>query len=390
MTKIDPYKHKERFATWKEKIKENPYIDGISKKNSELIIKYILDMEIGLNVSNFSAKGSRSPTRLNNLKQRMIFMTKKMEELYDLKDITLIQEEQIMEFFYKMRSGEITRIDGKVYASVVDFVKIFKAFWHWYIKIKQKEKIEIFDVTRDLDTSKSKPKWVYLNEKEIIKLSENAKYDYRVLILFLFETGIRAPTELINIKVGDFSEDFKELNIRDEISKTFGRRMKIMHYSELIKEYVLRKGLKQEDYIFSISQKRANEYLKRLAKKFFGDEISKGGEKFSKLTMYDLRHCSCCYWLPIYKSESALKYRFGWKKSDKIHYYSELLGMKDTIQEEDLLIDVTRTEIEQNLQKSQKENEILKERLSINDEKIKEMSYWIERIKTELGIQNKI
>ena len=83
----------------------------------------------------------------------------------------------------------------------------------------------------------------------------------------------------------------------------------------------------------------------------------------SNLTMYDFRHCSCCYWLPRYKSESALKYRFGWKKSDKIHYYSELLGMKDTIREEDMLIDLTKTEIEKRLLMTERENEILKEKL---------------------------
>jgi hypothetical protein len=80
--------------------------------------------------------------------------------------------------------------------------------------------------------------------------------------------------------------------------------------------------------------------------------------------MYDLRHISCCYWLPRYKSESALKYRFGWKKSEKIHYYSELLGMKDTISEEDLLIDVTKTEIEKRLLKAEKDKELLQERVN--------------------------
>ena len=94
-----------------------------------------------------------------------------------------------------------------------------------------------------------------------------------------------------------------------------------------------------------------------------GDEISLAGEAYSSLTMYDFRHCACCYWLPRYKSESALKYRFGWKKSDKIHYYSELLGMKDTISEEDLLIDMTKTEIERRLVKTERENSILKEQL---------------------------
>jgi hypothetical protein len=74
-----------------------------------------------------------------------------------------------------------------------------------------------------------------------------------------------------------------------------------------------------------------NKYLKRLAKRVLGDEKSPAGSKYSNLTMYDFRHCSCCYWLPKYKSESALKYRFGWKKSDKIHYYSEMLGIASLI-----------------------------------------------------------
>ena len=106
-----------------------------------------------------------------------------------------------------------------------------------------------------------------------------------------------------------------------------------------------------------------NRFLKRLAERVLGGGASLAGEKYSNLTMYDFRHCSCCYWLVRYKSESALKYRFGWRKSDKIHYYSELLGMKDTISEEDMLIDLTKTEIERRLLKTEQENEILKEKL---------------------------
>ena len=87
--------------------------------------------------------------------------------------------------------------------------------------------------------------------------------------------------------------------------------------------------------------------------------------------MYDFRHCSCCYWLPRYKSESALKFRFGWKKSDKIHYYSEMLGMKDTICEDDMLVDITKTELENRLQKSESEKEIMKERMDQMENQMK-------------------
>ncbi len=369
--KIDPYKHKEKYHAWKEKIAKVGYIESVSKINSDLILKYVSDMELGINISNQSVKGSRSYIRLNSIKQRMIFLSKKFEDSYKIKNITDITEEQIITFFAKMRSGEIRRIDGREYKSVVDFVKIFKAFWHWHMKVSKKAGKKIEDITEDLDCSKDKPQWVYLNETQVKYMYENVKYKYKVLIMFLFDTGIRSPSELANIKVSDLINDCKELNIRDEISKTFGRRIKLMLCSKIVKEHIKLNNLTQEDYLFKICPPVVNKYLKRNAQKLFGDEKSLAGQKYSELTMYDFRHISCCYWLPRYKSESALKFRFGWKKSDKIHYYSEMLGMRDTIQEEDLLVDTTKTELEQRLSKTENEKEILNERIQILEKQMR-------------------
>ncbi len=367
--KIDPCHHKERYLSWKEKSGES--IPGISEKNSKIILDYIYDMENGLNVGLGSKKGGRSYNRLNNLKQRMVFLTKKLEGTYGLTDIFKIEERQIHSFFTDMKNGTIKRVDGRVYQDPANFVKIFKAFWHWHQKVNRKKGVEIYDLTQDLDTSKEKPNWVYLTEKEIKKLCDEAKYEYKVLIMFLFDSGIRAPGELINVKVSDLHNKCKELAIRDEISKTFGRRIKLMICSDIVREYIEEKGLKEEDYLFPICPQAVNHYLRRLAKRVFGDSISPAGQKYSELTMYDFRHCSCCYWMPRYKSESALKYRFGWKRSEKIHYYSELLGMKDTITEEDLLMDLTKTEIEKQLTKSENQNEVLKERVDVLEKQMK-------------------
>ncbi len=369
--KIDPYKHKERYLSWKNSVKAEGL--GISKENSKLFFEYLFDMEQGINVASGSKKGARSYVRLNNLKQRILFLIKVFEERYNLKDITKVGERELHDLFAGMRNGTIKRQDGKQYKSPSDYVKIFKAFWHWHQKVNRKKGITIYDITMDLDISGEKPKWVYLDEGQIKKLCDNSIYDYRVLIMFLFDTGIRAPTELLNIKVSDFYKNFKELNIREEISKTFGRRIKLMLCSDLIREYVKSKSLNAEDYVFTKTPPVMNKYLKRLSGKLFGEKESQGGEKYSNLTLYDFRHCSCCYWLPRYKSESALKFRFGWKKSDKIHYYSEMLGMSDTISEEDLLLDVTKTEIEKQLSNSRNENGILKERMGMMEQQMKKI-----------------
>ncbi len=369
--KIDPYRNKERYIEWKERAAKG--IRNLNKINSDTIFRYVTDMELGLNVSVINKKGSRSYIRLTSIIQRMVFLANRFEKLYNISDITKITEKEVHSYFSGMRNGTILQDNGKPYMSTGDFVKNFKAFWHWHQKIKRKEGIDVPDITIDLDTSREKPKWVYLTEEQVKKICENAKYEYKVLIMFLFDTGIRAPTELLNVRVSDFINDFSELIIRDEASKTFGRRIKLMLCSDMIKGYVNNNKLSGNDYLFKIVPNTANKYLKRLSKKLFGEGKSLAGQKYSELTMYDFRHCSCCYWLPRYKSESALKFRFGWKKSEKIHYYSEMLGMRDNISEEDMLVDVTKTEIEQRLLKTENEKKVLEERMRALEETMKKI-----------------
>ena len=367
--KIDPYKNKERYLKWRDKMHTEP-IQDISGFNSDIIKRFVFDMEIGLNVSNSSKKGHRSHIRLNNLIQRMIFIVKNIENIYSINKIIDIKELQIHEVFERMRDGRLKRKDGGVYKSVTDYIKVFKTFWHWYMKINRKDGKEVPDITVDLAMPKDKPRFVYFTEKEFKKLSERAGYEYRVFMWFLFDTGIRAPTELMNVKVSDLSEDCKELNIREEISKTFGRKIKLMLSPKLIKEYIESKELKPDDFLFKIIPSKTNQYLKRLGKKVFGDKMTLGGEKWSNLTMYDFRHNAACHWALIYKNESGLKYRFGWKKSDMIYYYTQLLGMQDTIQEEDLLTDITKTEIEKQLIEEQKKSSLMEEQLNVINQRL--------------------
>lgn len=360
--RIDPYNHKEKYLTWKESVSKG--IPGISSSNSELIMKYLIDMERGANTATGSVKGARSYNRLNTLRDKLCFFARQFETNFKIQIITDISEDQLINFFTDMKSGAIAKVKGGTYTSVDTYSRVFKVFWHWHQKINRKKGIEIKDLTTDLDTRQEKPKWVYLTEEQVRKLAENARFDQKVLIYFLFDTGIRSPTELVNVKVSDLFNDYRELNIRDEASKTFGRRIKLMICPDLLKEYVKNKKLKPDDQLFDINYSNINRYLKRLAEKIFGNDVSPAGEKYSNITMYDFRHIACCYWLPRYKSESALKYRFGWKKSDKIHYYSELLGMKDTIAEEDLFVDTTKTELEKRLERTEKEKELMQEKMS--------------------------
>ena len=78
--KRDPHKNKERYLKWKDTI--GSIIPDLTNINSQLVLQYLNDIEIGTNVALGSKKGARSYIRLNNLKQRLIFLIKHFQIIY--------------------------------------------------------------------------------------------------------------------------------------------------------------------------------------------------------------------------------------------------------------------------------------------------------------------
>ena len=234
-------------------------------------------MEIGANIAKGSVKVARRFIRLNTPRDKLCFFAKKFEEMFNLKTITEVKNDQLVTFFASMKNGTIRKLDGGRYSSVDTYAGVFKSFWHRHQKISKKKGIKIEDITSDLDTRQEKPGWAYLTEEQVKKLAENSKLKYEVLIYFLFDTDIRAPTELVNIRVSDLFNNYKEVNISQEASKTFGRRIKLMLSAGLIKEYVSLRKLQPRDQLFDLSPAPANRYLKSLALKLFGYGKSPAG-----------------------------------------------------------------------------------------------------------------
>ncbi len=100
--KIDPYNHEGSLTRWKNKVRDLGGIPDISRENSEIILNYLTDMELGINTSLSSKKGSRSFTRLNTVRTRLTFLAKKFKEILDVDDITKLTEQQICSFFVDM------------------------------------------------------------------------------------------------------------------------------------------------------------------------------------------------------------------------------------------------------------------------------------------------
>lgn len=422
MVKMDPHKQEEHYARWKDQGKK---IEGISRQNEALLKEYIEDMEVGRNVSPSSSKGGRGYARLNNLRSKMKTLTLLLEKEMNGIFLGKLSDEEIgiIDFFHAMRKGKFKdKRTGRPYRATGTYVKVFKAFWNWYIRFEKKggmkareeerrtkgkkgKKIKgriIPDITTDLDGKDDKPKFHYFTIEDLKKLCDHAKYDYKVMMWFLFDSGIRAPSELMNIRYCDLKYDknkgFYMLEIREETSKTFGRKIKLMLCSQMLKKYLEELKPKKEDYIFTKAPFKVNLYLNRLGNRVLGfgkaeKKVYPGRKSPSTLvreglSMYDFRHSSACYWLPRYKSESALKYRFGWKKSDMIYYYSEFLGMKDTITEHDLIDSDEKASMQKELEQEKISRQILEERMGQMQETIASMQIQRDDIINELIKRN--
>ena len=282
-----------------------------------------------------------------------------------MKDISNLTEEQILIIFERMEKGVIKTLHGKIFSSVDSYQSTFKCFWNWLMRSRRKQGITIPDVTPDIIVQKKLPEFVHFTKDDLTAMSKIAKQNYRVLMWFLFDSGVR-PQELKNLLVSDISKDSNgvvSLNVRASIAKkgSFGRKIKLLLCNNLILDWI--KTRNSDDPLFDISDRVVNQNLKRLAMKVLG----------KKITLYDFRHNSCCYWINIYKKDQALKYRFGWKKSEMIEYYSRYIGLKDDLTENDLLDDEARTKIEKELETVRKQVALQDEQYRSQIEELKQV-----------------
>ena len=380
---LDIYRSKERYEDWKQEVQETG-IRGINKVNSDWIFSYVTNMERGENIARGTKKGGRGYKQLNKLRIRMTYLTKLLEAR-GIKDISKITENQITLLVSDMEKGDIKKRDGTEYKSVSSYVKTFKSFWHWLMKSQAKLYYAtkgrrgrgkrgrlIRDISVDLNSNQEENNFVYMAKEEFDKYIPYFTPDEQLRLLFMWDTIIRSPTELMNLKISDFSADYKELTIREETSKTYGRTIKILLCSEGLAKYIQRNNLKDGDYLFKFSPPMFNKKLKKVALQVFGDKMTKGGKRFSEISMYDFRHSGACFWRKgAYKTKiDALMYRGGWSNLRILNYYTKKIGMKDSIERSDLLIEADKTELEKKLKALEKKMEEQNEAEAMRREKL--------------------
>lgn len=385
---IDPFGRKHKNDRFFESLQENGRINfyhfenQISKEASKLVVQFLFDMWYGKNLAKGIRKRALSANSIFNYRTRLPRIIEMLES-FAKTELLNVTDDHVHEMFRQMREGIIKTKNDKPFKDTRTYAKFFASFWRWHMRIQKKSKTECPDIVCDLDLSRDeKPKWNFFNYEDVKQMSEIAPTPYyRALVLFLFDSGIRPPKELMNVRVKDLTpvpdSDILFLQIRHETSKTFGRKIKLMLSSEMIKRYLAFSKKKPDDFLFDKSYSAMTLAIKKLGYHVLGNgEMNRTKYGHSKvaggISLYDFRHCSVCHYLPIYKSENQMKYRYGWKKAEMIHYYSEYIGMADTISEEDVFAGAT-SNLEQEKQKVQSLQEQLMAQQQEMEAKMKRM-----------------
>lgn len=376
--KFDVHGHETRYKNWKEEVVKLGQ-EGLTRKNNDVLLQYIFDMEVGANVSIKNKKGPRSYAQLNNLRQRIAYIMNKLQEK-GINDITKVTEKEITLFFNDLGNGTIKTFRGRKYESAGDYVKIFKAFWRWWMKVNRKEGKAIPDITEDLGTSKAEPRFVSISKEEIDKMLPYFNENEQVILMFVFDSLIRSPTELMSLEGRDVFKREGEVwvNIRKEISKTIGRTLNLLYCGEALLKYIERNEIKPDGYLFRFSYPVFTEKIQQVAKQVFGNKISEGGEYYKNITIYDLRHSGAIHLRVIaHKTKKinldALRQRGGWTDFKMLNYYTKFLGLTGEIDKNDLLVDQDKSRLEKEISELKSEN-------IAQQEKVRELASEIKKL----------
>ncbi len=352
----------------------------LNATGSELAIKFLIDMLHGKNIAKGTSRGPRSYNHLFNIMHRVPFLIEQTEK-FAKKPFLELTDDDIIRFFASMRNGVIRTKGGNPYRSVGTYCKIFSAFWRWVMRTRPE--LNLRNIVEHLDTrDDEKPKWEHFTLKDVELMTDlTSSLYYKAILFFLFDSGIRAPKELMNVRVKDITpvpdSNYLFLQIRNETSKTFGRKIKLMICSDMLKKYLQTSGLQADDFIFH----KTYAVMSRMVAQLGYKALKRGTpsrQKTNKLlikqgiTMYDFRHNSVCHYLPIYRSENQMKYRYGWSNSDMIQYYSEYIGMRDTISDDDMITDSSKPQLILELEREKQKFLLFEERMRAKEQEMED------------------
>ena len=176
MQKKDLFNHIRNFESWENSLTPEYIEEGMTKANSKLFVEYMLFL---------GKRHSKGYAYRNLTKIRSIF---KGLQISGVNDISKIKEKQVNDYFEEW---------CKTHS--IDYVRRFVAFWNWNRKENRKKGIVIQEIeinALDFNQNSKESIFVWFSKEEFDKIRTYFDEDKQTILLFIFDSIIRAPTEL--------------------------------------------------------------------------------------------------------------------------------------------------------------------------------------------------
>jgi len=338
MQKKDVYNHAKNFESWRGQLTPKYLEEGLNKENSKFFVDYFKWL---------GERKSQGYVNRNRCKIKSVFKGLQDSGVVDISKATI---KQVEDYFF----------EWKKQGHSVDYAKRWNAFWNWWKQQNRREGKVVLDLSVNLkdmqNEGEGESNFVWITKEEFDKFRKYFDEDKQTILLFLFDTLIRFPTELLSLREENIFEKNGEVwvDIPKEISKTIGRKFNLVYSGEAVLKYIEKHKKEQGDYLFELSPTMFNQEMQKIAKQIWKDRKSEGGDFYKNITGYDLRHSGSIHFRQLFQktgqSLDLLRERGGWSDFKMINYYTKRLGLDGHISKEKLLLEEDKSKMEKELE----------------------------------------
>lgn len=347
--KIDIHHRKREFETYLRNLQND---ETMIPQNKEHLLKFIRDCRLGKTLRNRQKKvigNARCTKYIHILKRISEWLNKPFEEVTQENMESFIEglenDKYLGKIGYRGAKSIILSPSTKV-----DYKKILKKFYKWLLG-KNDQYPELVDWIETYDTLKEISA---LRREEVEKMVAASKTRDKAIIMLLFDSGARAE-EFLNIRLHHLSKNGETYKIRIAHSKTKPRTIHVPLCTEYLDMWLNEYEEHNEDsLLFPISYDGLRVMISRVGKRVLNKRV----------TPHILRHTSATYYANLLKNQFKLCYRYGWAMASKMP--NRYIDREGLIEEETIEI-VKANEVSI----LQKENQELKEKISLQDEDFK-------------------
>ena len=350
--KLDVHNRKREFETYHRNLVNDK---TMIPRNKEHLLKFIRDCRLGKTLRNRQRKvigDARCTKYIHILKRISEWLNKPFEEVTQEDMESFIEGLENDKYLGKV-GYRGTRLIKLSHSTKVDYKKILKKFYKWLLG-KNDQYPEIVDWIETYDPEKEIPA---LRREEVEKMVAASNIRDKAIIMLLFDSGARAE-ELLNIRLFDLTKNGDTYKVRIAHSKTKPRTIHIPLCTDYLDMWLNDYHENDEhSFLFPITYDGLRSMISRSGKRVLNKRV----------TPHILRHTSVTYYANLLKNSFKLCYRYGWAMASKMP--NRYIDREGLIEEETLEIVKTNE-----VSILQKENQELKEKVSLQDEDLKELS----------------